>query len=282
MLDERTLRAARSRLVLLALLLIPVSGRADASDDGAPVRIVVLKEHGVGSPALAQPYLDRFVVRAAAQNDWHDAKGQYFTSRAAAENFIRTEKPQYGILSLAGFLALRKIHGLEVVGRVAVKLVGGRRYDIISGNETDLAGCKGKSLASDHLDDPRFIDRVVAGGAFRLTDFKLMQTQRPLQTIKKVLDGEASCALIDDAQLADLSHLEGGDALHSVWESDELPPMAVVAFPVAPKEARARFQENLSKLCNDDGRGACSEVGIVSLEAAGSSEYAEVVAAYGE
>lgn len=255
---------------------------AGAHPEDATVGILVLKEHGVGSPALAQPYLDRFITIAAEQNGWAAAKGQYYTTRSAAETFIQAHKPHYGILSLAAFLAFKEKYNLEIIGKVVVSLVGGRQYYVISKSAADLAGCKGKTLASDHTDDPRFVDRVVAGGDFQLANFTLVQTQRPLQTIKKVLSGEAACALIDDAQLGELSHLEGGDGVRSVWKSAELPPMAVVAFPAAPQGEKKRFREKMTEVCDDDGHSVCAEVGIVSLKAAGPADYATVLRAYGK
>jgi hypothetical protein len=269
------------RTVLLAAGLTLTLGVIPIHADGPAVGIVVVKEHGVGSPTLAQPYLDRLATIAAEQNGWQGAKGQYFTNRAAATAFIDAQRPHYGILSLPVFLAMRSRYDLQVIGEVAVSLAGGRQYHLISRSAVDLPGCKGKALASDHTDDPRFIERVVARGSFALADFKLVQTQRPLQTVKKVLDGDATCALIDDAQLADLSHIEGAEGVRSVWKSVELPPMPVVAFPSAPAEERKRFQEKLPDVCKDGGKSPCSEVGIQSLAAARTADYASVVSAYG-
>lgn len=269
-------------LVAVAFVLLFESPIVSAQADAAVVWILVVKEHGVSSPTLVQPYLDRFVAIAAEQNDWTDAKGQYYNNRSAAEAFIQTRQPHYGIFSLPAFLALRAKYELEVLGQVAVSLAGGRQYSLISKSETDLAGCRRKTVASDHTDDARFIERVVAGGEFTLADFTVVQTQRPLQTVKKVINGEAVCVLIDDAQLAELPHLEGADGLRTVWKSAELPPMVMTAFPTAPEAERKRFQEHLANLCDNDGQSACAQVGIVSLKAAGAKDYAAVVAAYGQ
>jgi hypothetical protein len=264
-----------------ALVAAALLAAATARAGGRTVGIIVIKEHGVGSQALAQPYLDKFVAIAAELNGWEHAEGQYFTSRAAAEPYIESHKPHYGILGLAALLALRTHYDLTIVGQVAVSLAGGRQYHLVSKTATDLAGCKGKPLASDHADDARFIDRVVSGKSFTLADFTVVQTQRPLQTIKKVVAGEATCALIDEAQLGELAHLEGAEGIRSVWKSAELPPMAVVAFTSAPTAERKRFVENLDNICDDDGKTACGEVGIVSLEAASAADYGAVFAAYG-
>jgi hypothetical protein len=270
-----TLVAAASVFLLKAA---PVTAQADST----VVWILVVKEHGVGSPTTVQPYLDRFVAIAAERNGWADAKGQYYNNRRAAEAFIQMHHPHYGIFSLPAFLALQAQYKLEVIGQVAVSLAGGRQYYLISKSAADLAGCKGRVVASDHADDARFIERVVAGRNFTLADFTVGETQRPLQTIKKVINGEAACALVDDAQLAELPHLQGADGLRAVWQSDELPPMVVSAFPAASADERKRFQENLAKLCEEEAQTACAEVGIVSLKAAGASAYAAVIAAYGE
>jgi hypothetical protein len=262
-------------LVAALLASPPVAGAADS------IRILVLKEHGVGSPTLAQPYLNSFVANAAKQNEWGDAQGQYYVTRAAAEEFIATQKPHYGIMSLAAFLDFRIKYGLEVLGKVSVSLVGGQQYFLISKTATDVAGCKGKRLASDHATDQRFIEKVVARGDFLLKDFQLVPTQRPLQTIKEVISGSADCALIDDAQMAELAKLPGSKDLKTAWKSEQLPPMVVTAFPSAPTAERQRFQQNFNKVCDADTKPACAEVGISSLDMASAADYAAVVAAYG-
>jgi hypothetical protein len=271
-------RALRCALVAVTAL---VALSPTLAADGV-VAIVVLKEHGVGNQALAQPYLDRMVAIAAKQNGWPGVNGKYFTSRSAAEAFIKSEQPHYGILSLPAFLAMRGPYQLEVIGRVAVSLAGGRRYYLISKTASDLAGCKGQKLATDHADDTRFIDQVVFAGRAKLADFTLVPTQRPLQTIKAVLNDQAVCALIDDAQKDQLDHLTDKDGARVVWESAELPPMAVVAFPSAPPAERKTFKKNLDGLCEDDGKSACAEVGIDDLAEADDADYASVVSAYGK
>jgi hypothetical protein len=272
-------RSTLLRAVVLGALF-PLVHPALASD-GA-VAIVVLKEHGVGNQALAQPYLDRMVALTAKLNGWAAGKGKYFTNRTPAEAFIKAEQPHYGILSLPAFLAMRGQYKLTVVGRVSVSLAGGRRYYLISKTADDLKGCKGQTLATDHADDPDFIDKVVFGGRAKLSDFTLVPTQRPLQTIKAVLTDQAVCALIDDAQKDQLEHLADKDGARTVWESAELPPMPVVAFPVAPAAERATFKHNLDAVCDEDGKSACAEIGIDDLTGAADADYAAVVTAYGK
>jgi len=244
------------------------------------VKVLVLRENAVGSSAQAQPYLDKLLSVAARMNDWPAAEGKYMTRRDSAETYIAQEKPHFGILSLGAFLAMRKSHGLTVIGQVSVEAGGGRQYFLVSKSAGSLGQCKGKKLASDHLEDSRFIEAVVAAGAFRLAEFELVATSRPVQTLKAAIRAEAECALIDDAQMSAAGKVEQGDSLKAVWKSRMLPPMPVVAFPDAGGQRVAAFKKSLATLCKDEGKEACRSVGIDSLTAADGSAYASLQAAY--
>ena len=273
--------SSRSALVSVALALgVGLIPAARASAAGEPVNVVVLKEHGVGTPATAQPYLDKFMDIAAKENGWGGGAGKYQTQRAAAEAWIQGNKPHYGILSLGAFLGLKGTYGLEPIGQVAVTQAGGQQYFVVSKTAGDLAGCKGKKLVSDHIDDAPFIEKVVFDGKAKLSDFTLVPTKRSTQTSKTVINDEAECALIDDAQMAELPKLDGGAAVKQVWASAKLPALVVVAFPAAPGAEKSAFQGSLPRLCQGGGTQICNEVGIQSLTSAGASTYAAVVAAY--
>ncbi len=270
------LRAAASLAVLATTAALPRPARA-----GDAVGLVVVREHGVGSAAQAQQYLDRLAAAAAKVNGWPAVESKYLTSRRLAVRWIDAHRPAFGILSLGAFLGLRAKYGLTVLGTADVATAGGRQYFVVAREGKDLSACKGKRLASNHADDARFVERVVAGGAFKLSDFSLVPTRRPVQTILAVVRGEADCALIDDAQHADLGSIEGAGSLVTVWKSAKLPPMVVVAFGGTDGKLAATFRKNLPKVCSGEGASACKEVGIRKLTPAGAATYRKVVAAYG-
>lgn len=278
----RVLFSARSaRSALISLGLVATAGLvASTSLAGGKVGMLVLKEHAVGSTTAAQPYLDKLMGIAAKENGWAEGGGSFQTSRSGAETWIAAEKPHYGILSLAAFLALRGKYNLEPIGQAVVSGGGGQQYSIVSSSATDLAGCKGKRLATDHGDDPRFIEKVVAAGAFKLGDFTPLPTKRPGEAARKVIGGDAECALIDDAQVAQLAQVPGGAAVKEVWKSAAMPPMAIVAFPDAPATERTAFQGSLPKICAGANKTICDQVGLQDLKPAAASAYAPVVALY--
>ncbi len=272
-------RWTRTPSLTVAACAVALTAASPALAGGA-VNVLVVKEHGVGSAAQAQPFIDKLIAVVATLNGWSAGAGKYVTQRDAAEEFIHSQDPHFGIMSLGAFLGLGARHKLEVVGQAEVAQAGGREYHMISKDAKDLAGCKGKTLASDHADDPRFIDKVVSGGQFNLGEFTVVDTKRPVKTLKSVINGEAVCGLIDDAQYAELTKLEGGAAVKSVWKSSKLPPMVVVAFPTAPADERKAFQAGLKKICAGEGKAVCAEAGIAAFREAGASDYATVRAAF--
>jgi hypothetical protein len=268
-------------LGLIALAFGMAIAPTSQADD--PVRILVLRENGIGSSAQIQPYLDKLVEEAKSKNGWATAEGKYTTKRSAASKYLEKNgsSVKFGMISLGAFLGMRGAQPMTVVGTVDAAGLGGRRYNIVSKNKTDLAGCKGGNLATNHAGDEKFINKVVSGGDFILGDFVVKESKRPLQPIKAVISDEADCALIDDAQFKELSHIEGGAALKSVWKSKELPPMAVVAFSGATEAERAKFKSTLDSICSGGGAETCKKVGIQALKAADESVYTSVIDAYG-
>ncbi len=266
------------RSSVLAALVGAAVATVAAPALAGPVGMVILKEHAVGNTVQAQSFLDQLLAVAAQQNGWSGASGKFFTQRAPAEAFIKSDSPQYGILSLAPFLAFRAAYNLEPIGQAFVTGGGGGlQYFIVSKTAGSLADCKGKTLSSDHLDDPRFIDKIVAAGAFTTADFTLDKTTRPMQGIKKVADDQSACALVDDAQQGNAASA----GLKEVWKSARLPPMVVVAFPSASAADRKTFQSNMDKICQGAGAQPCAQVGLQSLKAASAADYDAVVKAYG-
>ncbi|MCA9517566.1 MAG: PhnD/SsuA/transferrin family substrate-binding protein [Myxococcales bacterium] len=266
-----------TKAVLLATLAL-APAHASAAAPAGPIKVVVYLENGVGG-ARAQQYLDRLLAVVAKEAGFSAIESRYVTREAAALEYIAAEKPAFGLFSVGAFLALEEAQKLAVVGQATAQAAGGGQYFIVSKGK-DLAACKGKALASNHLDDARFVEHVLFGGAMRLADFKATPMQRPVQTLKAVTRDEAACALIDDAQKATLASIDGGGALNVVWSSEKLPALPVVSLPGADAALVARFQAALPKVCEGDGKAVCADIGIQGLKASGAAPYAEIIREY--
>lgn len=189
---------------ILAVTLLALPGFARVkkmrqSVQVGPVNIVMLDEHEFGSPGKMQPFMDKLVSHMAATNGCSEADGKFFANLNKAENFVENQEPQFGILSLSAFLALREAYDLNVLGVVHMKNDGGRKYHVVTKSAGSLASCRGKKLASLFGKDEQFIDNVVADGDFSLEDFRVVNTTNPLKTVRKVIRGAANAALIDNA-----------------------------------------------------------------------------------
>ncbi|MEI9937196.1 MAG: hypothetical protein WDO69_08210 [Pseudomonadota bacterium] len=266
-------------LALVGSVLCAVLSVAGAPPAGPARAFIVLREYGAGTANRAQPFLDELLRVVAEQNHWAKASGRYFSERAPALAFVRSEKPDFGILSLPGYLALKDTLSPSVIGEVAAPQAGGRQYFLVSKQAQALAGCVGHRLATTFAPEAKFIDRVVASGAFRLADFTLVAAQRPLEPLKQVIRDEADCALIDDAQLAATGHIERGAEIRTVWRSVELPGMAVVAFPGTDVVAVKSLKQSLGDLCTK-AKQACASVGIDLIRPSSDERYRAVFAQY--
>jgi len=265
-------------LALALTVLLGLSAHSPAARAAEPVKFVVLLEGGVGGGARAQGYVDDLVKSFAERCDWPGAESMYTNSRRRALSYVAEDKPSFGLFSLGAYLALVENHKLAVVGVAEAKRAGGRQYFVVS-KAGDLAACKSQKLATNHAEDPRFVNNVIFGGAATLADFEVVETRRPIQTLKAVIRDEARCALIDDAQKDSLGNIDGGDALEVVWSSEALPAIPIVAFPSASKEVVAAFSKALPDTCSADSK-MCSNMGIERLQTATDGDYAALVRRY--
>ncbi len=263
---------------LVASVAAPAAAHAEApADDG--VSFVVLRENATGSASAAQTYIDQLIEAIAKSVGWDNASGKYVTRRSAAERFIGETSPEFGIVSLSAYLALKSKHKFTALGMADIQNGGGHQFFVVSKEQVSLSACKGKTLGTNH-GDATFIDKVVSGDDFDLADFKVEDTRRPVKTLKSVIEGDVDCAFIDDAQLMELQHLEGGLDVHPVWSSEALPPMVVVALPTAEASASKAFKASLNDLCTKEGKAAC-EATSMHLVSADDGTFAKYAKAYG-
>ena len=107
---RRPVCARGSRFILL------LSGRPSQRRLTQQSSILVVEEQWVGSSALAQPYLDRFVAIAAGDG-WADAKDDA-DDRSPAEAFIQAHQPHYGVFLAARFPGpARRSRSLRLIGQ---------------------------------------------------------------------------------------------------------------------------------------------------------------------
>lgn len=268
---------------LVAPATAPTAQAATVIEEPTPqgaVGFVVIRENGSGSASSAQRYLDSLFTGIARTNGWPAAVGKYFTKRSKAVPYIKETKPSFGFLSFGAYLGLRKDHELRPLAVADASASGGAQYFLVSRDHVTLDACKGKALATNHASDRRYLDRVVSGDAFALADFEVVETRRPVQTLKAVIDGEAACALVDDSQIVAMSKVDGGHMLRPVWSSEKLPAVVVVSFGTAAGEHVESFTSHLEAICDGDGRATCDAAGLKAPRRLEADAFAAQQAAY--
>jgi hypothetical protein len=251
----------------------PSAAPPAAAAPTSSIEIVVVREQAGAGAAQAQPRVDALVARLAKVAGWSQATGKYFGSLAAASGWMAAHTPDFVIASLPAALRLRAQSKLRILGEVSVSHLGGRQYFVVTtgkltapgGGDSLLAACRGKRLVSDHFGDAEFIEKVVAGGSFTLSDFVRVESRRPVQTLKMLIRGEAECALIDDAQKATMASLEGASELKYAWTSAELPALVFGAL-AADASTEKKLISVLPSVCADAGKPICEEAGLTAIE----------------
>jgi ABC-type phosphate/phosphonate transport system substrate-binding protein len=128
-----------------------------------------------------------------------------------------------------------------------------------------LEDLKGKRLASNHLQNMRFVERVIFEGKIDPEKFFVVQpTTSPVKPFKQVDRGEADAALVDDSQLEHMKTLPFGASLRVVYSSPPMPPFPLVAFTknTTPAEREA-VRKVLLRMCGSpDGKEVCKSLTI--------------------
>jgi ABC-type phosphate/phosphonate transport system substrate-binding protein len=250
--------------VLFATLAVASTAFAGPRD------FVVVHTYEGGTQQQAQPFLDKFLGHVENTLGWpaKSTSGQFFPEYPdpAFATYLADKKPGYGMFDPEIYLELRKKEGLVPLASVdgKGKALGHLHLVVKDPALKKLEDLKGKVLASNHLQSPRFTSKVAFEGKIDVTkhfakaDAKLSL----LKALKAVEAGEAQAALVSDED-EEWRKASAYSGLTVIWSSPALPKMVVAAFgkSAAPKDKDA-FAKALPTLCDAKGADVCKEMGI--------------------
>jgi hypothetical protein len=271
--------------------IVPVLALAAAAPAWAGGKDFVIYAPGVGGTAQqAKPYLDKFFHYVEGALGWPagSASGDYFDEPKLALDYIKTKQPGYGLLSPSLYLELACPKGgpepLAAIVGISGNTSSGRYHVVVKDAAiVKLDDLKGKRLISNHLQNERFITRVVFDGKIDAGKFfQLQPTNSPVKPFKAVDRGEADAALVDDAQLAHMKSLPIGGALKVVYSSQPLPPFPVVAWAGVAKAAEiATMKKTLLGMCGSPTGGeVCKALQINKFDGLDAGAYRVAVQKY--
>lgn len=225
-----------------------------------------------GDAAQAQPYVDKLSQYLETTLSWpaKTVKGTFAPSKKEATAAVDQGKPGFGFVEPTLYFELQKPQKLTVLAAVDSAELNTPKLNVVVKDPAykSLADLKGKKVWTTLADYPRYLGNVVLDGKGPADKmFELKQIGAVTKGARAVLRGEADATLLDDAQLAEMKKLEGGDALRSIHSSGPLPPLLVVAFGTALTDAeRKNLTKALLEMCGTPKGGeVCKDMRITKF-----------------
>jgi ABC-type phosphate/phosphonate transport system substrate-binding protein len=271
------------RTLVSCVATVALSGMAWAGP-----RDFVVEHAGVGATTQqAEPYIQQFLKFTEEKLSWKDLKGQFFAEPDEAfKKYIETEKPGFAMIDPDQFLELAKKEQLTLLATVEGKNQSLGHLHLVAKDPklTTLESTKGKSVASTHLQSPKFLSKVVFDGKIDVAQHfsKLDPKGSSLKAAKAVNNAEADLALFSDEEM---TWLKGSpySELKEVWVSGPLPPMSVSAFGKTSKPAdRQAFAKMLLGMCSDPkGAEVCKAMDITKFGPPDKASYDAAMKKFG-
>ena len=193
-------------------------------------------------------------------------EGSYYNKRKDCLKALGTD-PDLLMLSLDLFIERRKDMKLQAVAQIELHGSTEHRYYLMASarGPKSLNDLRGKPIAGTHLDNAKFVARVILGGRLGTPAELVLQPKAlGLRAVRSVIRGKADAVLLVGAQYRALRGTPFEKKLKLVHESDPLPnaPVAVTAKRV-PADLRARLGKILDEMASDPkGRALVDTFGI--------------------
>ncbi|HMU40708.1 MAG TPA: PhnD/SsuA/transferrin family substrate-binding protein [Pseudomonadota bacterium] len=254
-----------------ALVSAPRDGRATPHD------FTIYAIRMGGDATAAKPYVDRFArhLETALGLAEKSANGAFFVSRKEALVAIEQQKPGWAVVEPSLYFELRKQHKVAVLAQVASSDLNTPQIVVVAKDPAfrTLADLNGKRVFTQLADAGKYLSNVVLDGKGAAeTRFQLKPVGAIMKGVRAVLRGDADAMLLDPEQLVEAKKLEGGDALRTVYTSEALPGLLVVAFPSLPLADQKKLGQTLLGLCQTPTGGpVCKEMRIQKFEQANAA-----------
>lgn len=272
-------------LIATAVLLgsLTVSPRAQAG----PRDLVICMPGSPGTTTGAQSYMAPFFRRIESLAGWPAStiNGSFHPTYTSCMSRIRSKRPGFAVLSLGVYLEQRKRYKMRVIGQVDILYGPGNRLYLVvkKGTYTSLAQLKGKRLTSDHLEETKFLSKVMFGGKIDVTKhFKLKKVRAVAKGMRDVKRGRSDATIINGEQLRIMK--SRGYPLVVLHKSPPLPSAPLVALgSYAHGGDITKMKQVVGAMCSStQGRKLCRNTGIKGARRATNGTYAKMVRLFGK
>jgi ABC-type phosphate/phosphonate transport system substrate-binding protein len=235
----------------------------------------VVEHAGTGGTAQqAQSFIDQFLRYSEETLKWpaNSATGEFYGELKPALAAVDAKKPGFAMIDPELYLALQGKHPMTVIAFVYGSHQTTGHYNLAVKDPAlkTVGDLKGKTLASNHLEAPKYLSKVAFDGKidvathFKTKDLGEAGARRGMKLVDR---GEADATLLNDEDVKDMQASDYGKSLRVVWTSDEMLPLLLVAFDknTTPAEKKA-FGEMVLKMCNTPNGGTvCKNLDVTKF-----------------
>lgn len=270
----------RKICLIIASLLIPFTTSATPN----PEMIVVCYPGGPVNAKDANEAMNSMLRVVERIGQWQDNSfnSLFIAKTDDCRKQMAEKKPKFAIISLGLYLELRTRYHLVPVVQPKVKGRTSERYRVMVQKDKykSLNELKGKTLGGKVLDEQSFINKIVFAGKYDIANFFVLKTSnQAIRALRSLDKGELDAVILNEQQFNGLASLHMEHPLESVFTSEEIPLMGVVANSVTTTlEERNRFGKALETMCTDtEGKKLCELFGVESFVTADAAVFEPMV-----
>jgi phosphonate ABC transporter substrate-binding protein len=261
--------------ILTALTFILLTGSAEA----APLKILFFYPGGQGTQELAQPLLDSFSEALKKSSGGKiESSVFYISDLQQGLQYIKTEKPAAGILSLDTFNQYGNSWAAKVIAKT-LQLPSGdgtNQYFLMGKAGQQLPTSGNLQILSPQLLDPKFVVGKLLPNLKNL-EISIQNTQNVMGELRAIGQGKKEgWVLLDQFEYANISHLKTPwiSGLEVVAKSNKVSSAPFVVFEAnIPIELVTELQNALLKLGADaSAQETLSNLRIKGFQKASSAE----------
>lgn len=270
-----------SKSIILALFLtFLIAGSVYAG----PHDIVVVQSGGPSASEQAQQQIDRLAKQIAATAGWdvNTVSGKYFDNNMEAAEYVKKNKPAFVLGDLGFYLEFRDQLDLKVFNQATLRGKNDVTFYVVAQKNSfkSLDDLKGKTLCGTHLENPKYIERIVFEGAISLGDDVKVTKQRSLRSLRKLAKGEADAVLLDEKEHSSLK--SGGLPFEAdfvtIFTSKPVPNNGFMTVGnTASSEDIKAFTEAAKNFCEyQDAKEICKDFDIQGFKPINDSFFSEI------
>lgn len=235
--------------------------------DAETIKMIFWYPGEAGSTEEAAPFLDAFFDKVSKKLGGTKVEGKYFNTVSAGLKYIKTQRPDVGIISFAALTQNGDKIGKFEAFLATLPLPNGKNTERYS-----LVGKSGAKSINQYISSEPLSNYFIKQNLFPniSSDATVKESPQILQDLKKIAEGSlAAFAILTPTEAATLKLLQfpWTKNLTFISESSDVPTAKVVTFSTAWRD-KEKFKDALMSLSGDtEGKDILDEMRLKGFSA---------------